>query len=174
MALESLTYFCTAANVEGVLSANGVKLRLDDDQDGAVSSAELEYLTFARGDATETVRFACWMKYADSWLATSNWVNTRATWLAAYALCDRRGNPCPDSIVDRCERYQEELDAIADGKRLIPMLPLRTGLMPAYSNSRVDPRYQFRVLRVEKRSSSQHPSSLPRVTDYTESFFVEM
>ena len=175
MTLATITLYCSQTNVEQILSANGVTLRLDDSGDGTVSAAEQLAMDFALADAAETCNFYLWPKYSPSWLATSNWVNVRASWLATYALCDRRGNPCPESLEDRAEKVLEELERVHSGSHLLPGVPLRWAMAPVYSNVRADPRYEYRVLRVERNNSSrQRRSALQTFTDWREAFYLEV
>ncbi|HMO86302.1 MAG TPA: hypothetical protein PKC18_15420 [Lacipirellulaceae bacterium] len=175
MALASITLLCTQADVERHLSVYGVRLRLDDDGDGHVDSAELAAMTDARTEASETCYFYLGQKYSEEMLATSNWVNRKAMILACYRICTRRANPCPDSLAEDAAKVEEELKSVADGPRLIPGLPLRRILAPTWSFTKADPRYQFRVIRVEKNNSSQHnPTRLKQNVDYVEAFTYEI
>jgi phage gp36-like protein len=172
MAPEALAHTYTdRAAVERLLSAAGVRRRLDDGGDGQADAAESAALDDAIADATETVNYYLFSKYLPARLAASPWVWRRATVLAAYALAQRRGNPAPEPLAERAERAVEELEALADGPRVLPGVPLRMTLAPTWSNVRVDPTRNWRVIRVERGRSS--PSRLPQTPDWGEAFSAE-
>jgi phage gp36-like protein len=173
VALANVVLYCDQGSVERYLSAQGVSLRLDDDGDGYISDTEQAALTDALIEASETCNFYLFWKYTPTMLATSNWVNRKATLLAAYRLCSRRGNPPPQIVVEDAARVEEDLKAVADGGRMVPNLALRRVLAPVFSNTRVDPRYNFRCIRVERQQSSSQPSQLPQNTDWTDSVLFE-
>src|SRR5438128_2340188 len=85
--------YVVQSDIEHVLSANGLKSRLDERGDGVVDYAAMnEGIT----EASETVDYYCFSKYDPSILATSNWANRAATWLATYCVCGFRASPVPD------------------------------------------------------------------------------
>ena len=176
MALQTLDYYyCTQTQIEQALSVAGVLLRVDDDADGTIDSGvEADSITDARIEATETVNYYCWSKYTPARLSESNWVNRQAVALAAYAICSRRGNPPPQIIVERAEKAEEMLKAVADKGRVIPNLPMRRSLAPDVINQRVDARFQWKVLRVEKDLSTKRASALPVVTDWLSAAMYEI
>lgn len=175
MPLQNITTYCTQSDIEHYLSAAGVELSVDDDGDGYISTDEQAAITDARVEASETVNFYCWDKYTPAALATSNWVNRAATIFAAYRLRSRRGNPVPAIIVDDAGKYEEKLTLIKEANGKIPGVPLRRTLAPVWSNTRCDPRYQFRVIRVERNQSALHnPTQLPQNTDYSDAFTFEL
>lgn len=156
MAVTSPYAFCTQADVERRLSALGVQLRLDHDNDGAVDADEQLTMTDAISDATETLLYYCWAKYAPEVLATSPWINRRAVDYAAYVLCGVRCNPIPEDVIRRVEAAEKLLKEVRDGNGFLPNVPLRRRMAPVWSNTRVDPRYQFKVIRVDPQTSSRH------------------
>jgi hypothetical protein len=171
---DTITLYCGQPEVEHILSPHGLSVRLDDDQDGNLSTAEALALPFALGDAAETINAHCYDKYSPTFLARSNWINIRAAWLAAMALCQRRGNDCPESILDRCDTILEELVQVRDSAGVVPGCPRRMNGAPALSNVRADPRFEFKVLRVERNRSSKRSSPVPQVTDYDEAWTPEI
>ena len=174
MAPTPLAYtFCQQSDVEQILSINGVSLRLDDDNNGAISAAEQNRMTDCINAATETCRYYLYSKYTDAILATSNFVNRACAWLAAYELCATRGNPAPDSIIDEAERWEEKLKAICDNGKRVPGLPYRMSQAIRYDNTRLNPRYNFRVIRVERNTSSPVSTTQPVQTDFQDSFCPE-
>ena len=169
-----VTYYTSADDVTAVLSAHGVRLRLDDDQSGSLSVAETATLTQFRGWASQTVEMYTFDHYAPAYLATSPLVQAWATWLCCYELCKRRGNAVPEVIQDEAERTEDTLKDIQGGRLRIPGIPLRRSRAPTWSNTRFNPRYTFRCIRVERRSSSPIRSALPVVEDYQSAYWVEL
>lgn len=174
MPLNTPTYFCTQADLEAVLSAHGVRLRLDDDQSGTATSGEIAYLTLIRGWASETVLMYCNDRYAPSILATSPLVNGWTTYLAAYELCFRRGNAVPDPIQAQAERTEDTLREIQEGRLRIPGVPVRRITAPVWSNVRFNPHFQFNTIRVERRTSSPIRTDLKQIRDLQSDFWVEL
>lgn len=173
MTLEAQQLYCSQVDVEYILSANGVKLRLDDTEDDEISEFEDGAMNFALGDAAVTIDQYLAHLHTPAILATSRWVNNRAAWLATYALCGRRGNSEPESLIERTERVLEELEYHRKHSRPLAGLPVRTSLAPNWSNLRVDLRYDFKVLRVELLTSSRNRSQLQTFRDWREAFRVE-
>jgi phage gp36-like protein len=174
MALESVQLYCSQADLEGLLSFNGVKLWADDDGDEEIDAVEQDAIDFALGDAAVTIDQYLSTLHTPTWLATSRWVNNRATWLSAYALCGRRGNTVPESLENRALEIQEELAYHRDSSRPIAGIPVRMAMVPTFSNVRVDVRYSFKVLRVDRTTSSRHrASSLEQFTDWNSAFRFE-
>lgn len=173
MPLEEATYYCTQADAELILSAHGVKLRLDDDQDDEVSSTEQEAMDFALGDAAVTIDSYLGYFHTPAILATSRWVNNRAAWITVGALCGRRGNPEPESLTERVDRILEELEYHRKHSRPLPGVPVRTALMPGWSNMTIDLRYNWKVLRVNRHTSSRNRSQLQTFRDWRSAFSWE-
>lgn len=169
MAIATLEYtYTTQTYVEQMLSAIGVTLRLDDGGDGSVSAAEQLAMTDAIVEATETCNYYLAQKYTYADLATSNWVNRCATVLAVYVLAARRLDPIPDSIAERAEKYEEKLKEIRDKGGQVPGLPMKITMAPTGTNTRCDIRFNWRVIRVERGTSTKKSSTLPQRPDYNE------
>lgn len=168
------TYYCDQDSVTAILSAVGVTLRLDDDQSGSASVSEIAYLTQLRGWASQTVDMYCWDRYSPSWLAQSPLVQRWASFLACYDLCSRRGNAVPDQIQMHAEKAEDDLKEIHAGRLRIPGIPQRRVCAPTWSNTRFDPRFQFRCIRVERNTSSRIASGVPQVIDIPSQFWVEL
>ena len=103
-------------------------------------------------DASDVINQYCWELYLPEDLATSRWVKTRATWIGAHILSQRRGNPALFGV-----RYQEilgELLMIKEGALKIPELPTRYDMSPAMSNLVVDDFFQVAKIRVQQTISS--------------------
>jgi hypothetical protein len=174
--------YCTQTDIETQMSIKGVRLRIHDPASPAVPTSNVpgksvseqpsQVLQDAIVEATETCNFYLWSKYDPMFLAQSNWVNRKATFLACYRIGSSRSNPPPDTWVEDALKAEEDLKAVADGPRIIPGLPLRRTLAPVMSNVRFVPwPYQFRCLRVERQNSSAHNrSQLPQNIDYQEAY----
>ncbi len=124
--------------------------------------------------ATETANFFLYAKYDPSQLVQSNLVNRWTTYLAGYDLCTCRGNPVPESVVVQAEKAEEKLKAIYDGQHFLPGIGLRQNQAPTWDNLSADPRFQFRVIRVERRTSSQEPTRRPTIISYPDAYVFEI
>src|SRR6185369_6058368 len=146
-----------------MLSVAGVRSRLDDDQDGYVTAAEQARLTDIITDVSETVDFYCYDRYSQDKLAGSNWVKARATELATHFLCTTRANPAPESVIERATKAEQWLEQVHEGRYRIPGCALRRSQAPVWSSLRADPRYNWKVLRVEQAySSSDQTTTQPQ------------
>ena len=174
MGVSSRWLFCDKGDVERRLSAEGVLLRLDHDDDGTVSVAEEAGMADALSDAAETILYYCWAKYDPTVLQQSAWINRRAVDFATYVLCGTRGNPIPDSVSKRAREAEKKLLEIRDGPGLVPACPLRRRMAPAWSNTRLDPRFSFKVIRVDPQTSSQASGLVPQVTDWQAAYTIEI
>lgn len=174
MAVASHYTFCTRADVERRLSAEGVRSRLDVDQDGAVSASEELAMTDAISDASETLLYYLWAKYDPTILGQSAWVNRRAVDYATYVLAGLAAETIPDSIWKRVQEAERLLLEIRDGPGMVPLLPLRRGLAPVWSNTRIVPWFQFKCIRVEPNTSSPRSRFYARQDDYEAMFTFEI
>lgn len=136
--------YTTKEEISRLISQAGLNLRVSD-----LNGADLEaYWTELIEEATETVNQYCSWTYDRNDLAGSRWVRSRTTWIAVVLLCRRRGNPVPDSFLQRYDEILEELELVRLGLLLIPGLPLTSDLLPAMSNLRTDYRFYSRKIRV--------------------------
>lgn len=151
----ALAYLYTdRASIEREMSEAGVRLRLSDDGDAQATAADEDVLNDCIVMATETVNYHLFHRYSPRYLAASNLVWRWATVLAAYELAARDGSPVPESLAERAQRAEEKLEAAAESRRGLPGVPLRN-VPVSWSNVRCDPRYQFRVIRVERGTSAR-------------------
>ena len=118
--------YCTIGDARRKLSSEAVDLRLDDGDDGsdALEAADAE------------INQAAWYLYSEASLLTNVWVKQRATDIAAYELCIRRGNPAPASVVERYTRALELLEKVRSGSLLIPKCVMSKASAPTMSNVR--------------------------------------
>jgi hypothetical protein len=159
-------------SIETVLSEAGVRLRLDFDGDGQVSTSEAGTpLGNVIQSASDTVDFYTWSKYDPNILVNSSLIWRWASVMAAFELDRLRNNPTSETLATWADEIQDKLTDIRDRGRILPGIALRMTCAPTHSNVRIDQRYQFRVIRVETRQST--PSGLPQATDFTEAYWPE-
>lgn len=132
--LETLTYqYTDRPKIERLYSSVAVANQTND-----VTGTNLSTLVWADivGDVTTLIDSYCAVWYNPSDLATSYWVQTRAQWLGAWILSQRRGNT--ERFAKRVEMFMEELERVRLGVLQIPNLPTRADFTPAMSNVYVD------------------------------------
>lgn len=161
--------YCTQQDMENILSACGLLTTVDDLRNNAITSDEQQMVVDAQTDATCTIDYYLGFKYAPAMLATSPLVNRWAATLASYSLRKHGGQDPPASLVEWASEIEQKLEKIQEGVALLPGVGLRRSLAPSWSFTRLDLRWQFRVIRVERNNSSNNPAtSLQQNTDYQE------
>lgn len=130
--------YCIASDVEFVLSAAGVTACLDDGEDG-IRSAEADGLLdraidTAAGKINQHVRHQ--YKLTDLAGMTNTWLRDTNAYLAAKVLATRRGNPCPESLVDEVKERELALVEIRWGRESIPEQRPSFEHIPTVSNFR--------------------------------------
>ena len=135
--------FTSRAEIERLFSQEGVDFRLDDADEDALN----DVIT----DATEIILQYAWVSYEFSDLLSSSWVRRRATWIAAYFLSMRRGNPA--QYVDRYNAIVQELQMIYAKNLWIPRLGVKENSSPALSIPIMDNRLPYPQQRVIKNQS---------------------
>lgn len=147
MPVETLTHvYTTEAEIERIAYGdNGTNLIMDD---LSVSNKATLWSEICE-DASDFINEFAELRYAPEDLAGSRWVRTRAAWIGAYFLSQRRGNPA--LFVNRFDEITDELQRVADGQIIIPRLPTREDFTPAMSNMIVHDYFNIHKLRV-------HPS----------------
>lgn len=162
------TLYCDEQDIRDILSEEGVDLRVDDDDDGAVNETEQLMITKALNQAAAKVNQYCVRFYTPAVLATSWTVHEWASNIAARELCKRRGNPVPTSIEKEYEDTIEDMKAVAAGEPIEDLVP-RHQKGPRFSNGRVDTTYGVRKWRVQRPlSSPQAPERAQNVDYYAE------
>lgn len=151
--------YTTQADIERVLSAAGVTLRADDDDDGI---HEGTVVTDCIEEATDDLNTYLLERYLDSDLNGNEWIRRKTTRRAALLLCMRRGNPPPASLAKQWEADKLLFEEIKAQKRNVPRLRNITGRAPVMSNQMVDSRYHRRKLRTQTEISTGQPGQLPR------------
>lgn len=140
--VETLLYTYTSQDeIDSIFSELGVRLRTEDKYSNKGPSLYMEDII---DEATDFVNQYCEWRYYPEDMALNRWVRRRASWIAAYMLSQRRGNP--KQFTARFKQIIEELQMINEAKLQIPRLPLRAYFKPEVSN-----------LVVEDRSRSSLP-----------------
>lgn len=157
--------FCTQADVESLLSADGLTGRLDDDESGTASAGELAYLTQAIRWSTVRVQMYC-NAYPAEDLVNSWLVNWWASIIAAFMVSVRRGNPSASSLSDLHDAAMEDLKLVRSGEYTLPDVALRDSAFPAWSNMSC-PAVGRSVakLRVQTSISSRKGNQSGRIVD---------
>lgn len=150
------TTYCAIADIQNILSADGVTYRTDDsppDTYGDVIDA-----------ASAVIDEHCFIWVLPATLATNEWVKHRAAEVASYYLCERRGNPVPPGVAQRYERAMERLELVRLGRLQIPNCAVRKTQVPVLSNGRIrlDP---FPRTVIEKKRSTGKPEGYTQHAD---------
>lgn len=164
-AAPSHTY-CTAADVEMLLSEDGTTGRLDDDESGTRNSAESAFLTQAIYWATARCNLYL-SAYPAPDLANSWLVNQWCAILAAHTVSVRRGNPAAGSLEQLREEALEDLKMVRAGSYQLPDVAPRTGAWPKWSNVTVSVLHHIRKVRVERPISESRDGGVdyPQIID---------
>lgn len=151
--------FTTAGELEMVLSTQGVDLRTLDPPDGLIEYA-IDY-------GTSMVRMKIVNQATAAQLAVSPFVRLAATIAAAVFLTSHGGEPVPASVAALWDRVDASLDAIFEGKAVVPdlVLPGDYGTGPTAVNIRVDLQ-RARIVRRVAASSMDTPAGYSPPTDY--------
>jgi phage gp36-like protein len=140
--------FTTKEMIERLYAQQGLDNILDD-VSGPAEDAVLEQFI---SDAEQTIIIRLSRFHTSADLLTSQWVQSRATWIAAFYISKRRGNEHYfQNLYDEAIR---EIEAIATGE-LSPLteIPLRADTIPSMSNFIIDDYYYARKLRVRQEIS---------------------
>jgi hypothetical protein len=155
----AVTPLCTITEIEAKLSQFGLESCLDDDKDGAADPTLADSVI---EKASADVGQFLLVRYAPAAIAASAWVKWVTATFAARDASRRRGNPCPESLLEECKDYLEQLKAIRDG--LEPLIgdtgpvPPRFNDLPTVSNLIVDGRFRrSKIRRVEATSTGPAP-----------------
>jgi hypothetical protein len=109
--------FTTIDEITDIFSQDAVDLRTDDLTDPIISAAAMARLI---ADATNIIYQYTWLIYNVTDLSNSDWVRTRASYIACYLVSMRRGNP--GQYIDRYNSILEELKLIMSRDLYIPGL----------------------------------------------------
>jgi hypothetical protein len=166
MALTAPPYvYCSQGDVEAILSIEGVESRLDDDQSGTVSPTESGYLNATIIPwATSWVNIYLMGRYDAAMLATSYVANDCTATRAARRLCQRRGNPVPESLAELFKEVQQLLADIKANKLSLEDVPERTSGSISWRNVHHS-RHLLRRNRVQQPISERTTPARPVTPD---------
>lgn len=150
--------YCTQTDLETKFSSYGVTAFSDHDDTGSTNETVVDNCI---DEASSEVDMYCSRFYTSAILAESRWINHACVTIALKLLCECRGNPVPDSLMNRYTEIIAKLERLRDGLDQLPDSALRSDLRPGFSNISIDRRYRFSRARVNKTSSTQRESTLP-------------
>lgn len=151
--------YTTQAEMERKFSEAGVLSFSDHDENG---TEDTDVVADAINEATAEIDLYCSQRYAQADLQGSTIINRWATIFAIVFLCENRGNPPPERLLDRMEFIYERLEKIREGAMNIPGLAFIGGQRPTFSNLTVDRRFRRSKVRRTATNSSGQSSALPR------------
>lgn len=146
MATNPANTYCAIADVQDILSAEGVQLSVDDAPPNVYGDA------IAR--ACNRVDFFLFRRYEPSELAKSDLVKDWSAVLAAYYLRTRRGNPIPPGLAALLGDALEDMKQVQKGQNEIPGIVMRRSYVPAMSKMRATLRPYPRAV-VEKSQGTR-------------------
>ena len=157
---ETLTEVYTSQDeIERLMSREGVFLQTDD----LTGSDLTDYFTEVIADGTDYINQYAGFRYLEADMKNNRWVRSRATWLGAYYLFQRRGQAPPAVLQNRFIEITDELEKVHAEKILIPRLKTSEDLSPAMSNLKVDHSFQVNKVRVKPTISTGTPSGRQHV-----------
>ncbi len=119
------TAYCDLNDIKNRLSAVGVQLRTDDFPPDTLGDVIDE--------ASREVDEYCQPRYGTN-LSASNIVKHWTATIAAAMLCERRGNPVPNSLARRYQKTLESMEAVLLHGRVIPDIAERKAGVPTMTN----------------------------------------
>jgi phage gp36-like protein len=149
---ETISDYTTSDKVTRFMGSLGVSLRSDDDH-----TAMNEAIT----DASVDVFQYCGLRYTDTQLAASAWVEQKAKIIAAWHFCCRRLNPVPSNLQAMYEKIIEQLERVQAGQQRIADIRARKEDVPVLSNQGVTLRPFPRVVTVPSQSTGNPEGYTP-------------
>jgi len=135
--------YCTVGDITRMLSSAGVSAFSDHNEDGVSDEGVIDDCI---DQAAQEIDFALHERYDPDQLVQSPIITRWATTLAAYFLCQRRGNPVPEPIQREAERIlfddDSALSEIRRGNRWLPGLEPNRGQSPSFANMTIDRRFR--------------------------------
>jgi hypothetical protein len=152
---------CTEADIATVLSYAGLDYRGDNDRDGLADSV---VVANSIGRASDELQGELTGRY-DMTSATSNrLVKAWCAVIAAFYVCQVRGNPVPEILQADFERITGRPDGLLararSGLFVIPGLDQTSNRAPTWHNLRIDRRYVTEKIRVIRSNSTPVQSKL--------------
>lgn len=162
--------FCQQSDIEDVLSVDGLSLRLDDNNDGAVDATEQGRVT--RSIYYATSRLGMYLsRYNAADLQQSQVVTEWAAIFATRWLCNRRGNGVPSGIQEAYDEAMLEIKEVQAGRMDLMEVAAREVPWFAWSNCRVSAAYRLRRIRVERPISEKTPTTYPQTRDIQADYY---
>lgn len=170
-----MTAYTTRAKLEAYWSEYGVDVRLDDDADGEVSTAEEARLDVIISQESAFVGSWLSRRYAIESIGgvnppttTPESVSYMTSICVVYRLGRRRDNPVSDALEADYKMVREWLEAIANGQGGLVDLVETTNNLPFMSNFRVDGSFPRSVVRVVPATSTGGvpAASIRRASEY--------
>lgn len=97
--------------------------------------------------------------YSELDMRSSTWVQRKATWIAAYLLSRRRGNP--GNFLDEYMEALDYLERVKEGEFQIPGIPRSEGVPVVGQTLIVDNRFRSNKLRVDQSYSTVRDADHP-------------
>lgn len=159
----SYSQYCTAADIDLLLSSAGVRSFADHDDDGLVDDNILSEMI---DQASAEVAAYVLRRYTDAVAADSSLVKRWTVILAARQICMLRGNGVPQSIEAEFERLTAPGDGllaqVQDGKFKLPGALIKSRGVPTFSNLTMDRRRVREKVRVTEDNSDNIDTSRER------------
>lgn len=151
--------YTTQAKIERLFSSLGVRYYSDHDETGVTDT---DVVTDCISQSDGEIDLYCRGRYSEAGLSGSTLIERWSTILATCYLCERRGNPVPDSLAKEADRIYERLEKIQTGAMQLPGVAFGQDLRPAFSNLTVDRRYRYSKIRVTTPNSSNQTPKMVR------------
>jgi phage gp36-like protein len=154
--------YCTAEDVENFFGATGVAAFASHDLRGSEATVD-----DCIAQATDEINLYVLRRYDEAGVKTSRMLRQWCVVMATVYLCERRGNPVPESLVAEYQRIAEKLPLIMRDEMRIPGVPLKGLNVPMFSNMHIDRRYVRRQQRVAINSTNM-PKQRPQDSELTQ------
>ncbi len=142
--LETVTnVFTSQAEIERRISQTGADLRMADLDNYAIDEMWEEIIV----EATDIIAIYCQEHYEHLALSESMWVRARASWIGAYLLSQRKGNPA--IFEESYSRIIDELEKVRSRLVYIPRIGVRAELTPTLSNLIIDDNFTQNKIRIQ-------------------------
>ena len=139
--------YTTQVEIRRLVSSDGADQWLID-----IPSDTADYFTDIIEDATGTINMYLEKFYDPADMANSSWIRRRATYIAAYHLTKRRGDP--GLYGDDYLRIIQELQEANEGLIQVPELSYQSGMLAVMQNVTVDQRFIYAKNRVRQSIST--------------------
>lgn len=130
--------YCAIADVESVLSAEGVTAFVDDDETGSRSTAEVAFVTTMIEFAAERINFRINMVYDLADVVGNGWLKYANSYMAAANLIQRRNLPLTPSLSNQVDQIIESLDRIEQGQARLPQQSPSFDTLPTITNFAIE------------------------------------